>query len=250
MIQVSVVVLNWNGKEDTIECLESLKKLRIKNFKCQTVVVDNGSSDNSVREIRERYKDVVVLENKKNLGFAGGNNVGIKFALKKGADFVLILNNDTIVDRDLVGGLLKSAKRHRKGGIISPKIYFAPKFEFHKERYSERVRGRVLWYAGGTFDWENVLGSNRGVDEVDRGQYDKTQETDFATGACMLIKSEVLEKVGLFDERYFMYLEDVDLCQRAREAGWKIMYVPSSYLWLKVARSSGIGSQLNDYFIT
>lgn len=99
-------------------------------------------------------------------------------------------------------------------------------------------------------DWDNVLGGNRGVDEVDLGQYDKTEETDFATGACMFIRRDALEKAGLFDEKYFMYLEDVDLCQRTREAGFGVMYAPKGYLWHKVARSSGIGSSLNDYYLT
>lgn len=250
MIQVSIVVLNWNGKEDTGACLRSLKKLRVKNYKPQVIVVDNASKDDSVQVLKKNFRDIVVLENKENKGFTGGNNVGIKYALKTGADFMLILNNDTIVDRDLVSGLLEVAGRYLDVGIFSPKIYFAPGFEFHKERYSPGIRGKILWYAGGKMDWDNVLGENRGVDEVDRGQYEKVEETDFATGACMFIKSEVLKKIGLFDERYFMYLEDVDLCRRAREADFGVMYAPKGYLWHKVARSSGIGSDLNDYFLT
>lgn len=258
MIQVSIVILNWNGKEDTLECLESLKKLQIKNFNCQIVTVDNGSTDGSQQLIQRSITRITsttsitgkLIKNKENLGFAGGNNIGIRFALKKGADFVLILNNDTVVDRDLIVRLLEIAGKHQDAGIFSPKIYFAPGFEFHKERYSPGVRGKVLWYAGGKMNWDNVLGSNRGVDEVDRGQYEKVEETDFATGACMFIRRDVLEKVGLFDERYFMYLEDMDLCQRTRGAGWTVMYAPKGYLWHKVAQSSGIGSDLNDYFIT
>ncbi|MDO8503293.1 MAG: glycosyltransferase family 2 protein [bacterium] len=250
MTSVFVVILNWNGKEDTIECLQSLKKLQVRNFNYQAVVVDNGSSDDSVKEITKRYRDVVVMENEENLGFTGGNNIGIRFALKRGADFVLILNNDTIVDRDLVVRLLEIAGKHQDTGIFSPKIYFAPGFEFHKGRYNPGVEGKVLWYAGGKMDWNNVLGENRGVDEVDRGQYEKAEEIDFATGACMFIRRDVLKKVGLFDERYFMYFEDADLSQRTREAGWKVMYTPGAYIWHKVARSSAIGSSLNDYFIT
>ncbi len=255
MTSVFVVILNWNSKVDTVQCLESIGKLQITNYKLQIVVVDNASTDGSQKLTRKSITSTTsitgkLIENKENLGFTGGSNVGIKYALKKDADFVLILNNDTVVDRDLVVRLLEMAGKYKDAGVFSPKIYFAPGFEFHKERYSPGVRGKVLWYAGGKMDWKNVLGSNRGVDEVDRGQYEKGEETDFATGACMFIRRDVLKKVGLFDERYFMYFEDVDFCQRAREAGWTVMYAPKGYLWHKVARSSGIGSSLNDYYLT
>lgn len=251
MIHVFVIILNWNGRKDTLECLFSLKRMKLlRDLEVTYVVVDNGSSDGSVKSIKTKFKDVIVLQNRENLGFVGGNNVGLRYALEKNADWVLILNNDTQVDSRLIDRLLGEALEGKEIGIVVPKIYFAPGFEFHKHRYKSTEIGRVFWYAGGKIDWSNVFGVNRGVDEVDSEQYEKSEEVEFASGACMLLKRTMLEKVGLFDERYFMYFEDVDLSVRAKRRGWKIMYEPKAIVWHKVARSSAIGGNLNDYFIT
>lgn len=257
MTSVSIVILNWNRKKETIECLKSLTQLTATNYQLTTVVVDNGSSDGSVEQIKNsKFKNkndgvkLKIIENKENLGFAGGNNVGIKYALDNGADFILLLNNDTIVDKNLIVQLIKAVNQHKDAGVLSPKIYFAPGFEFHKERYKKSEQGKVIWYAGGDIDWANVYGANHGVDEVDHGQYDKVAETDFATGAAMFLRREALKDVGLFDERYFMYLEDADLSMRLKRHGWKVLYAPSAHLWHKVAASSAIGSNLYDYFTT
>lgn len=259
-MKIFIVVLNWNGKDFLTGCLNSLKELKTDNCTLEAVVVDNASTDGSVKLVETRYKDIKVLKNKENLGFAEGNNVGIRYALKNGADYVLILNPDTIVDKNLVVQLIsaqggsasggKVAKKSSKIGILGPKIYFAPGYEFHKERYKPEERGKVIWYAGGLMDWNNILGSHRGVDEVDRGQYDELIETDFASGCAMLIKREVFEKIGLFDKRYFLYLEDNDFCQRARKAGFKIVYVPGAKMYHLNAGSSAVGGPLQDYFIT
>lgn len=252
MNKVFIVVLNWNQSKLAIECLQSLKKLRIKNYELSIVVVDNGSTDSSVDKIKRfmnmdlRFK---IIENKTNLGFARGNNVGIKYALENGADYVMVLNNDTEVDLNLVV-YLTEAMKDKSIGAVSPKIYFAKGFEFHKDRYSRKDLGKVIWYAGGKIDWNNVYGVNRGVDEVDCGQYDDLAETDFATGACMMLSARAVKKTRLFDEKYFMYLEDGDLSMRMRKGGWKVVYEPKGIVWHKVAQSSGIGSNLNDYFIT
>lgn len=250
MEKVAIVILNWNGRQDTLECLKSLEKLKVENYRLQTFVVDNGSTDGSVDAIAQRYKNINVIKNRENLGFAQGNNVGIRRALKNDSDYIILLNNDTIIDKNLVANLLASFEENPEAGIISPKIYFAPTFEFHKDRYKKSEQGKVIWYAGGKIDWDNVLGSHHGVDDVDDGQYDKVVETDFATGCCMAVRSEVFKKVGLFDKDYFLYLEDVDLCERAKRKDFKILYSPCAKLWHKVARSSGIGSNLNDYYMT
>ena len=254
MTKVFVIVLNFNGKKDTLECLGSLSELRITNYELHIVIVDNGSTDGSVREIKSqksKVKNLILIENKENLGFAEGNNVGIRFALKNSADFVLVLNNDTFVDENLVIELLKAADSHPQAGIFGPKIYFAPGFEFHKNRYKSSDFGKVIWYAGGKIDWENILFSHRGVDEVDNGQYDLVEKTDFISGCAMFVKREIFEKIGLFDKKYFTYLEDVDFCQRAEKAGFRLWFVPKALLWHKVAQTAGgIGSQLQDYYIT
>lgn len=255
-MKISVIILNWDGKEDTKECLESVEKSRITDYKLQSIVVDNGSTDGSQKAVKNFYKkarkDITweLIENRENLGFAEGNNVGMRYALKSGADFIMLLNNDTIIDKNLFVDLINAAKNYPKAGIISPKIYFAKGFEYHKKRYKKNELGRVIWYAGGDVDWNNIYGSNHGVDEVDKGQFDKVADTDFATGCCMFFRSKVLKDLGLFDKKYFAYLEDSDLSQRAKKAGWRVLYTPKPHLWHKVGQALGVGSEKNDYYIT
>lgn len=256
---ISVVVLNWNRKKDTLECLESISKSNLSDFKCQIIVVDNASSDNSRVEVKKALKKITfknknvsgeLIKNKENLGFATGNNIGIKHALNHEADFILLLNNDTVIDKNLFQNLTSAIQNYPDVGLISPKIYFAPDFEFHKERYKGSDVGKVIWYAGGDIDWKNVYATNHGVDEIDHGQFNKIKETDFATGACMLCRAEALKETGLFDEKYFMYFEDADLSCRMKRKNWKILYYPPARIWHKVAQSSVIGGGLNDYYTT
>lgn len=249
MQKVFVSIINFNGRENTLDCLDSIKKAEKNSFDLNVVVIDNGSSEKF--DLPKNYSEVILLKNSKNLGFSGGHNIGIKYALRSGADYILILNNDTVVDNNLISELLKTANLNEDIGIIAPKIYFYPGFEFHKDGYKKEEKGRVLWYAGGEMDWKNVVGHHRGVDEVDHGRYEKIEETDFASGCCFLIKREVLEKVGLFDEKYFLYYEDNDLSQRVKRKGFKIIYNPKAILWHKNAGSvGGSGSSLQDYYIT
>lgn len=252
MQKVSIVILNYKGKENTLACLDSLKDNFLpESIKLDIIVVDNASKDNLVVALKTKYPNVIFIENKNNLGFAEGNNVGIKYATEHGTDFVLILNNDTIVDKNLISELLEVVKTNEKIGIVVAKIYFAPGFEFHKERYKKEDLGKVFWYGGGEMDWGNVIGYHRGVDEVDHGQYDRVEATDFASGCCMFVKKEVFEKVGMFDEKYFLYYEDSDYCMRLKKRGYKIVYAPSAILWHKNAGSAGgSGSKLQDYYIT
>jgi len=252
MRNVFVSIINFNGRDNTFRCLDSLKKLNASNFKLNTIVIDNGSKEKL--NLSENYLDNIplkVITNKKNLGFTGGHNTGINYALSKDADYVLVLNNDVVVDPNLISQLLKALGKNDKYAIASPKIYFAPGFEYHRERYKKSEKGNVIWYAGGQMDWKNVIAKHRGVDEVDRGQYQRIEITDFATGACFLIKREVLKKVGFFDDKYFLYYEDSDLSQRIRRAGYKIIYAPDAVVWHRNAASAGgSGSPLQDYYIS
>ena len=252
MKHVVISLLNFNGLKNTLDCLESLKNVKRDNFKLIIAVVDNFSKEEfDLKSGHAGDIPLTVIKNKKNLGFSGGHNAGIKYALENKADYVLVLNNDTYVDRDFLAELLKTAESDTSIGILVPKIYFAPGFEFHKQRYSTRELGRVFWYGGGKMDWANVIGRHRGVDEVDKGQYDKTEETEIATGCCMLIRKEVFENVGLFNDKYFLYYEDSDLSMRLKRKGFKIVYVPNSIIWHKNAGSAGgSGSILQDYYIT
>lgn len=250
--KVFILILSFNRREDTLATLESIEKLKVRGFNLTTVVVDNASKDGSAETLKNftmKNGTFKLIINKKNLGFAEGNNVGFRWCLKNGADFIAVLNDDTLVSEKLISDLLAVFDKNPEAGIIAPKIYFAKGFEY-KKRYKEDELGKVIWYAGGDIDWKNVYGTNHGVDEVDRGQFDKVAETDFATGCCLFVKKEVLKQVGFFDRRYFAYIEDADLSQRTKKAGWKVLYAPPAHLWHKVSQSSGIGSDLNDYFIT
>ena len=252
MIKISTVILNWNRYEDTLECLKSLEKIKKNNFDFNIIVVDNGSKIEEVKKLKllKNKKNITIIYNSKNLGFAEGNNIGIRSALKENSDYVLILNNDTVVDKNLFIELIKIAEKRKTVAALSPKIYFAKGFEFHKDKYNKSDLGKVIWAVGGFIDWNNVYGVNRGVDEVDTNQYEKIENIDFASGACILFRADALRRAGLFDQKYFMYLEDADLCLRLKKKNYEIIYVPKAVIWHKVAQSSGIGSNLNDYFIT
>ncbi len=252
MRNIFVSIINFNGRDNTFKCLDSIKKINASNFKLNVVVIDNGSKEKL--NLPQDYLGNIplkIIAEEKNLGFTGGHNTGINYALSKNADYVLVLNNDVVVDPNLIMELLKVLDKNEKYAIASPKIYFAPGFEFHKDRYKEEDKGRVLWYAGGIMDFRNVIARHRGVDEVDKGQYQKREETDFATGACFLIKREILKKVGLFDDKYFLYYEDSDLSQRIKRKGYSIVYAPDAVVWHRNAASAGgSGSPLQDYYIS
>ncbi len=254
MKKVFLIILNWNGGEMTAKCLESVEKTKNDGLGLEVVVVDNGSTDGSVDKLKVQSAKckvkVTILENKKNLGFAEGNNVGIKYALENGADFVCLLNNDTRVAPDFLVQLIKAANSSEKIGIVGGKIYFEKGYEFHKEKYGAEDLGKVIWYAGGKIDWQNVYASHRGVDETDRGQYEEAEETEYVNGCLMLVKRGVFEKIGLLDPRYFLYFEENDFCQKAKKAGFKLYFAPKSIIWHLNAGSSAPGSGLHDYFLT
>ena len=237
----------------TQEELENVALLDTSGLDATCIVVDNGSTDDSLEKLsvynlpNMKYK---FIETNENLGYAGGNNVGMKYAYKEGFDYMILLNNDVILPKDILIKLVNVAEKDKEIGLLVPKMYFAEGYEFHKERYKKEDLGKVIWYAGGFIDWRNVYSTHRGVDEVDHGQYNKEEEIEAANGACLLIRKEVVKDVGYLRDKYFMYWEDADFCLRAKKSGWKIIYTPETVLWHKVSASSGIGSNLNDYFLT
>ena len=248
-MKIFSIILNWNGKDDTIACLTSLQKIKKTEDSLTVVVVDNGSTNDSVSAIRSAHPWVTLLEAKANLGFTGGNNIGISYALDHGADLVWMLNNDTIVEKNVLS--FTSAFTDPKVGAAGCKIYFAPGHEYHVDRYSKSEQGKVFWYAGGIIDWNNMYASHRGVDEVDRGQYDRQEETPFITGCSLIIRSSVIRQTGMFDDKFYLYLEDLDWCLRIQHAGWKTVYVPTSVVWHVNAGSSGKpGNPLHEYYFT
>jgi GT2 family glycosyltransferase len=244
-----VIIVNWNGKRDTLVCLESLLHIREFSSEISIIVVDNGSTDGSVETIKKAYPRATVLETGKNLGFTGGNNFGISFALSHGADFVWLLNNDTVVEKNVLSFL--SVFDDPAVGACGSKIYFAKGHEYHHDRYLLQERGHVIWYAGGLIDWNNIYASHRGVDEVDQGQYDLVEETQFITGCSFVVRSSVIQKVGLLNNRFYLYLEDLDWSLRIQRAGWKTMYAPSSIIWHSNAGSTGRpGNPTHEYYFT
>lgn len=252
-MHISLIIINYNTKADTDECLKSVAKVKTaKGVSCNTIVVDNGSMDEySLPRSLSSKKKFEVVRSEANLGFTGGNNLGIYYAIEKyNSDYVLLLNNDTTVAPHFLQKLVDCSEEYPEHGMICPKIYFYKGNEYHKKSYKREQLGKILWYAGGSIDWQHLAAFHRGVDEVDRGHFDTPGETDFATGCAVLIKREVLEKIGTFDKRFFLYFEDVDLSVRVKNGGYTIGYCPTSVVWHKNAGSSGgSGSTVHSYYI-
>jgi GT2 family glycosyltransferase len=216
--KTAIVILNWNSGEMTGECIRSLLSMKAQHY--DIIVVDNGSKDGSVDYLRKQFPLITVLAQNRNLGFAAGCNVGMKLALERGAEYVLPLNNDTVVDPSFLAELLTAAETLSRAAIVSPKIYF---WDWPDK----------LWWAGGRFNLWSGIPRHRGRKQVDTGQFDVVREIDWATGCAALIRCDVLHRVGLFDETFFGNVEDLDLSLRVRQAGYRIYYAPKAKLWHK-----------------
>lgn len=250
-MKVAIIVLNWNGVKYIKSCLDSLTKLKTrKSDVVEVVVVDNASTDDSPELIRKNYPQFMFLANPSNLGYAAGNNVGLEYAKDQNTDYVWVINSDIQVAPDSLTHLLDFAQAHPQAGLLAPKIYFTKGYEYHKDNYSAAQLGKVLWFAGGLLDWSNIASLHVGVDEVDRGQFDSPAISDFVVGAAMFIKTQVLTEIGTFNPDYYLYFEETDFCLRARAKGWQLWYVPMAHAWHANAQAAGIGSPLQDYFIT
>lgn len=221
---VCIVILNWNGWQDTVECVESCRNLSSPNIRI--LVVDNGSTDGSESYLRERFPDIELVQTGKNLGFTGGNNIGIQHALNDKADYIILLNNDTIVDREFVTEMATIAETDPSIGMLCPKMYFYD-------------RPDTLWYAGASFHPWLGWGRHRGYNARDIGQFDTVEETERPSGCALMVSSALCGKIGLLRDEYFCYCEDIDWGMRARNGNFKIVYVPTSKIWHKVSRSSG-----------
>jgi GT2 family glycosyltransferase len=221
---VYIIVLNWNGKQVTLECLASLKIISYSN--CKILVVDNASTDGSVEAIANAFPDVTILPMKKNLRFAGGNNAGIRYALDKGADMLLLLNNDTVVDPAFLSFMVARMRDTDHCGMVTPKVLY---FD----------RPDRIWFAGGIISmWTGTM-RHVGIREIDIGQHDKAGKTDYATGCCVLTQRTAIEEAGLLDESYHMYTEDADWSLRIRRASYTIMYEPRARIWHRLSVSTG-----------
>ncbi len=227
MRTLAVVVLSWNGRELTRDTLRSLAACRVPgDWRLRTLVVDNASTDDSPAMVRGEFPGVELVALAENRRFAGGNNAGIARALESGADAVMLLNNDVLADPGLLEKLLAALDERPEAGAAAPLIYHAPP--------SDRI-----WYAGGRCAPWLAHSSHRGLRQPDRGRFRSLEETGYLTGCCLLARAEAWRKVGLLDERYFIYAEDADWCLRARAAGYRLLFVPTARLWHRVSASSG-----------
>jgi GT2 family glycosyltransferase len=268
--KISIIILNWNGWEDTIECLESLYQINYPNY--DVIIVDNGSEDESTKKIKQycegkikvksqffeynlenkpikiieytreeaeagggkekeienlpSNRELILIKSERNYGFAEGNNIAIRYALKAlNPDYVLLLNNDTVVDLEFLSELVKVGERDERIGILGPKMYY----------YNYNGKSDVFCSAGGKINKWRIpqVYFTIGQKEVDIGQYDCIKEVDWISGAAMMVKSIAMKKLSLLNSNYFFGNEDVEYCMKARKQDAKVIYVPEAKIWHK-----------------
>jgi GT2 family glycosyltransferase len=231
---IAIIVLNWNGKKDTLACLNSLEKLSYPHF--ETIVVDNGSNDDSVPAIRAQFPHVHLIENQTNLGFSEGNNVGMRVALEHNAQLLFLLNNDTIVAPDILERFIEMFQSNPQAGILGAKIFL------HDQQ-------DTIDHLGGTWNPKTGTFTFIGLREKeDPSRWQTPQEIDYVCGAGLIVKREVVEKIGLLEPRFFLIWEESDFCFRARRAGYLTFTCPQAKLWHKVSASFVGGKPHSTYF--
>ncbi len=232
---VGIILLNWNGWKDTFDCLKSLKQVSYPAIR--VVVVDNASSEAPSSDPGECFPDVDFIYLDENLGYVGGNNAGMRHAREQGADYVLLLNNDTEVAPDFLERMVSAAETDPQVGMVGPTIYY----------YGEPD---VIWSAGGAVDRLRGDTTMLGMGKVDHGQYGQTQrDVDWVTGCALLAKTELIERVGMLDERFFAYYEEAEWCARARRVGYRIVHAPQAKVWHKITRQAREASPLVNYYM-
>lgn len=283
--RVSIVILNWNGWKDTIECLESLYRIQYPNY--DVIVIDNGSMDGSVESILKyaegdlavdskffkfstdskpiktwkctkddadqgnkpgeniialpSNKRMIIIENDKNYGFAEGCNIGIRYAFAVlEPEYVLLLNNDTVVKNDFLDELVKGFSCDNKAGFAGPIVYY---YDYDGRTDIISTAGAEITMCKGSI---NLIGHG----DADQGQYNTIRAVDYIEGSCLFIKSAVLEKIGLLDPSYFVYWEETDLCTRGLEVGYTCMCVPTAKIWHKISASLSLASRTYVYYTT
>ena len=224
--KIFVIILNFNGQDVLAQCLSSVYQSDYLNF--EVVVVDNNSSDDSLEQARKSFSRAHFIKNSENFGFSKGNNVGIRWALEKFADYVLILNNDTIIEKATLSELVQAMQRNESFGIVSPVIFSAD--------------NSSVWFAGGTVDWQKMR--NNHIYEV---KSDSPYPSEYISGCAMLVKKDVFIKIGIFDERFFLYYEDADFSMRAKKAGFDLLIVPTAHI--KHLEQSNGKNKLKTYWL-
>jgi GT2 family glycosyltransferase len=227
--KVFINILNWNGKEVLKDCLRSIEGVDYANY--EVVVVDNGSTDGSQEEIEKNFPYVHSVKNRENIGVAEGQNIGVRYALEKGADYVFVLNNDTTLDRNILKELIKASKGDPKVGVAVPLTYSADE--------PDKIQS-----AGGMIDW------NRGKCYHLQAAETENSVTEIDYLGSALIKRNVIEEVGLYDSRYFAYWEDTDFCTRVKRAGFKVVCALRAWLWHKGTYSIKKITGFYEYYFT
>lgn len=234
--KVKIILLSYNQPDLTIACLNSLSKINYSNY--SVVIIDNGSSDHAPDAIRNAFPQVQMIESKNNLGFVGGNNLGLDEALAEHCDYALLLNNDTEVAPEFLTVLVEAAESDGQIGVVGPMIYY----------FDDPQR---IWSAGGAVDWAKGTTWMAGLDETDQGQYGTEPcDADFVTGCALLVKMAVVSKVGKLDERFFLYYEETEWCMRISRAGYLIKFVPGSKIWHKISTNKRAVSPMVHYYMT
>ncbi len=231
---ILIILVNWNGKNDTIECLDSLTKVTYENY--SVLVVDNGSSDDSIIKIQEKYPHIPILQTHENLGFAGGNNIGISYGLKHDYTWVLLLNNDTIVAPNFLQEFMNCHQEEKKAKILGSKIY----------NYSDPQK---IDHLGGMWDPVRADFTSLCQNKTEDGSsFEKMEKVDYVCGACMLIHRDVFQKVGLLEPSFFLFWEETDFCYRARKEGFETWTAPKAKIWHKINASFSGGKPHTQYF--
>jgi GT2 family glycosyltransferase len=222
---VYIVLVNYKGYQDTVECMESLKEINYNNYRL--VVVDNASADGSYEKLKAEYKDHIIIESGDNMGFAGGNNIGIKLAIENNAEYVLLLNNDTIVHREFLLSMVNCFQSNKNVGIVGGKILY----------YDKRD---IISHAGGYIDRFKYTTVHYGLNcHGEDPSFNVERAVGFISGCLMMIDCKMIKEIGLLAEDYFMYYEDTDYCARMSSAGYELRYTPKAKIYHKVSMSSG-----------
>lgn len=233
--KVIVITVNWNGKKWLGDCLISLLKMNYPNY--DVVVVDNGSTDGSVEFIKGKFPQVHLVETGHNLGYGGGGNVGLEYALLQGAAYSLLVNNDTVVDAKALTALVDTAISQPKAGFVTGKVYYYD--------YPD-----ILQTVGKKEDPLRLSGDHIGAGEKDIGQYETLQEREFIDHVWTLVDCRMYEQTGGYDPKYFLNCEEIDWEIRCKKEGWKLYYTPNAKIWHHVSRSMGGGrNPIGEYFL-
>ena len=221
---IKILILNWNGKHLLKPCLDSVSAIDYPNY--SVMVIDNGSTDNSVKMVKENFSEVELLELENNNGFAGGYNRCFTRLKDEYSGFILLLNNDTEVDPDILNSFIQAKEKYGDNNLYGGKIFY-------------QDTPNLIWYAGGNVNLKRAKISHRGIRQNDSAEFSKPLQTDYITGCCMFTSMEVINQLNGFDERFNMYGEDVDLCLRAKQKGIICYYWPDAKLYHHISASIG-----------